>query len=703
MKIKHTATGEDLYFVQRELLPGTQHVDRATATLVAFDPDDWDDYGQDLTEGPDYFYGATHLTISNGPYIYDIYKRLGAEREITDTLIESIQGYWAGGTLHTQVPFSPAGFYQVDIQSVKETAINSINDFKAPAPPTFQILPSIQHGSTGVILRVPIMRKDGEPSGGGLTFESMGLFIAIRPNNEDTPTYVYAAGDSEIENIATIGTYQAPTAGHIRFAFASPAGMYEIHLENDILSHLNATNLTIMVSGPDHATTLCEVPLMDPPVAPMPSFNFHILPEILHGSVGNILRLPVEGPSLTHETAGLTVTVRPNNSNLPTYEYAVVSDEVENVTTPGTYQAPSVGKVRFAAAPPVGMYELHFENDIYNHLNATNLTIMIDAPDCVPTICEVPLVQHTAATLANQINLLPEASTMRAFADPVFDYDLTTGVYISGTIADTQSTLDPDLVFSPADEAILTVEIQFICTDGVADTLEITGRTTGSGGTVASREVSVWAYNIATTEWGELSTGGTRIPVSDSNVTRDYVLQPQHQNQDTGVVRIQFRSQRANAADRFYLDRSNITVLRAGISVSQIVQGVHYTKIEPTIMQNTEHNLPAWFWWQIRPLIFNIASIDGDDITCSGDRFDSDADYVGHTLQFHLGGAGTYRFARVIAQAGAVLTVDDAQDVDDTWHGYILTSRIPSVEIGEISGLTAAQAQTLKDILALVT
>ena len=115
---RHTATGENLYFVQREPLPGTQHVDRATASLVAFDPVDWDDYGQNFTEGPDYFYGATHLTISNSPYIYDIFKRAGETRAITDELVASIQGYWSGGTVHSQIPLSPLGYYQTDVQSV---------------------------------------------------------------------------------------------------------------------------------------------------------------------------------------------------------------------------------------------------------------------------------------------------------------------------------------------------------------------------------------------------------------------------------------------------------------------------------------------------------------------------------------------------------------------------------------------------------
>ena len=542
-----------------------------------------------------------------------------------------------------------------------------------------------------------MIRKDGEPSGGGLAYNTESLFIAIRPNNTNMPEFMYAASANEIEELTTPGTYQAPTAGRIRFAFAAPAGMYELHLEDAVLAHLNATNLTIMISGSEHATTICEIPLTYPdPAKPV----FHVLPEILHGSISNILRIPLEVSDFTHETVGLTIIARPNNENLPTYEYT--DTDIETVASPGTYQAPTAGKVRFAAVPPLGMYELHFENDIYNHTNATNLTVMVTAPSISPVICEVPLVTHNAQTLSNQINLLPEASTVRAFADPVFDYDLTTGTYISGTIENTQSTLDPDLVFSPSAIDPLVVEVQFICADGLADTLEITGRTTGSGGTVASREVSVWAWNVATAAWVELSTGGTRIPVSATNVTRDYVLQPQLQNQDTGVVRVQFRSQRADADDRLYLDRMDITVLRAGVSVAQIVQGVHYTKIDSSIIRNGSHDLPAWFWWQIRPITFDIDSVDGNNITCSGARFDAAANYVGHTIQLHSD--NVYRFARVTAQTGAVLTVDDIQDVDDTWHGYILTSRMPdaTVDVGEISGLTDAQAQMLKDILALV-
>ena len=569
---KHIDTGNDLYYIQREPEPGTQHLDRDTATLVTYDPADWADYVQALTEDPagGYIYKRTHAVVTQNPFIYDIYKRLGTDPAITDALLATIYGFWDGSAIvYTHLPLTSNGLLNVNMARLLGIEITSFSNFMAPAQPIFQVLPSVRHGATSVVLRIPVTRKDGELSGGGLTYDAEGLFIAIRPNNDGSmPTYTYSAFDSEIEELTTPGVYQAPLTGKACWGFVSPAGMYELHLENDIFSHTGATNLTIMIAGNE--------------------------------------------------------------------EHA-------------------------------------------------------------PTVCEVPLVQHDFASLASQINLLPEASTTRVFADETFDYDLTGGTYISGTIANTQSTVDPPLVFSPSAEAALVVEVQFDCSDGFADVLEITGRVTGTGGTVASREVSVWAFNDVDAEWVELSTGGTRITVSATDQLYSYVLQPQFKAQDTGTVRIQFRNDRLNAADRLYLDRMDITVLRAGISVAQIVHGVHYTPIQSSIVRNGEHNLPAWFWWQIRPLIFNIDAVDGNVITCSGSRFDASADYIGHTLQFHLGGTESYRFAHVVAQTGDALTVDDIQDVDDTWHGYILTNRL-----GEVTGLTTAQEQLLKDIAALV-
>jgi hypothetical protein len=60
-------------------------------------------------------------------------------------------------------------------------------------------------------------------------------------------------------------------------------------------------------------------------------------------------------------------------------------------------------------------------------------------------------------------------------------------------------------------------------------------------------------------------------------------------------------------------------------------------------------------------------------LTLSGERFDATAYYVGRVLQFHLGGTNQYTFARVVAQSGADLTIDQVPaNLDDTWHGYIL-------------------------------
>lgn len=66
----------------------------------------------------------------------------------------------------------------------------------------------------------------------GLTFNSAGLIIAVIQEGEATTTpYTQVAGN--IETIATLGTYAAPTAGKIRFKEVDAVnhkGLYEIQV-----------------------------------------------------------------------------------------------------------------------------------------------------------------------------------------------------------------------------------------------------------------------------------------------------------------------------------------------------------------------------------------------------------------------------------------------------------------------------------------
>jgi hypothetical protein len=130
------------------------------------------------------------------------------------------------------------------------------------------------------------------------------------------------------------------------------------------------------------------------------------------------------------------------------------------------------------------------------------------------------------------------------------------------------------------------------------------------------------------------------------------------------------------SGDTFVLDQHYIQGVNSGFTLEEIANAVAYYRIDPSIAQDGEHRRLAWFLWIQRAVIADIDSIAGSVLTLSGTRFDSTANYVGHTVQFHLSGTNTYRFARITAQSGADVTVDTLPaDVDDTWHLYVLPER----------------------------
>jgi hypothetical protein len=103
---------------------------------------------------------------------------------------------------------------------------------------------------------------------------------------------------------------------------------------------------------------------------------------INHGSTGNILRIYVPNldgtgkTDLAYNTATLSIGVRPNNAASPTV-YAVTSDEIEDVTTAGTYEAPTAGKCRLAFTGPPGWHEIHLSDAWFATVGATSLTVTV--------------------------------------------------------------------------------------------------------------------------------------------------------------------------------------------------------------------------------------------------------------------------------------------------------------------------------------
>lgn len=112
-----------------------------------------------------------------------------------------------------------------------------------------------------------------------------------------------------------------------------------------------------------------------------------------NGSTGNIERVflfknsgatagtegdPITG--LTHDSTGLSISTIADGEATPVTETVAGTDDIEPISTIGTYAAPSSGKVRFAevnAAGMPGLYEIQLSDSRYSVGGAKYLDICI--------------------------------------------------------------------------------------------------------------------------------------------------------------------------------------------------------------------------------------------------------------------------------------------------------------------------------------
>ena len=119
------------------------------------------------------------------------------------------------------------------------------------------------NGQGSVILRVKLRSSAVATGAGltGLTSATAGLVIGTIADNEATTTK-YRASSSEVESIATLGTYAAPTAGKCRFKEVDATnhpGLYEIQIADARLAVSNAKSAIVSISG---AANLVETDLL---------------------------------------------------------------------------------------------------------------------------------------------------------------------------------------------------------------------------------------------------------------------------------------------------------------------------------------------------------------------------------------------------------------------------------------------------------
>ncbi len=116
-----------------------------------------------------------------------------------------------------------------------------------------------KNGMAAVILRVKIVDatstvgagKTGLATAAGGLVTTANLVISTIADNEATAT-AYTTAASNVETIATLGTYAAPSAGKCRFGEVDPTnhpGLYEIHLSDARFAVAGARSLIVSVQG----------------------------------------------------------------------------------------------------------------------------------------------------------------------------------------------------------------------------------------------------------------------------------------------------------------------------------------------------------------------------------------------------------------------------------------------------------------------
>lgn len=109
------------------------------------------------------------------------------------------------------------------------------------------------NGSTGIGIRFILLDSTSTTGGRktGLDYTSAGGTITVIADNEAAAT-VYAVSSSNLEDITTLGTYAAPTAGKARFKKVSDTnnpGLYELHLANARWAVSGAKSIIVQVFG----------------------------------------------------------------------------------------------------------------------------------------------------------------------------------------------------------------------------------------------------------------------------------------------------------------------------------------------------------------------------------------------------------------------------------------------------------------------
>lgn len=172
-----------------------------------------------------------------------------------------------------------------------------------------------KNGIISVITRIRIQDTSSVNGGGktGLTNSSVGLIISTIADNEAAAT-TYTQAGSLIDTITSLGTFAAPTAGHVRFKELDAVnfpGVYELQIADARFAVSGARSLMIGIPyvvglGIFCAPTEVQLTAFDPQTATQPVNVTQWLGQAVAAAVNGIPKVDVTyilGTLLT-ETAG---------------------------------------------------------------------------------------------------------------------------------------------------------------------------------------------------------------------------------------------------------------------------------------------------------------------------------------------------------------------------------------------------------------
>jgi hypothetical protein len=171
---------------------------------------------------------------------------------------------------------------------------------------------SYKLGQGSIILRMKLLNSSVATGAGltGLTYQSTGLIVSTIADNETSAT-VYAVAAGNVETIATLGTFAAPTAGKCRLKEVDATnhkGVYEIHIADARFNVANAKSLLVSVSGATNAAeTDVVIPLTQNDPYDGVRGGLTALPNAAAGADGGLPVLALVGTELT--VAGVAAAI----------------------------------------------------------------------------------------------------------------------------------------------------------------------------------------------------------------------------------------------------------------------------------------------------------------------------------------------------------------------------------------------------------